>query len=569
MRTIILFILLYATSGDAFCQSPVEVNIRNYISAADSGDVTPAVKAALNECRRHISARLLFPAGEYHFKAARAAERYLFISNNDEGLKRIVFDLSAFSGLEIEGRNAAFIFHGYVCPFYIEQAQHIYMHGFSIDWDRPFHSEGKVEAIYKDSMDLSFGKDYPYQVKNERILFIDAAQLKYPFRSLLEFDAVKKETAFMARDYYTGPDIKVRELSAGRVRLYVPRIQATVGNVMVFGAGHRLCPAVTVSDCDDINIRQVKVYHSGGMAFIVQRSSNLLLDSVKVTLPPGKNRIVSATADATHFVNCSGRILIQHCLFENQEDDATNIHGIYSRIVRKTGIAEIELQLMHVQQYGFNYIKPGSRLEFVNAHSLTTYHEAEVQSVERINKEFARVVFAGPLPDSIRAGDAVAMAGIYPEVTIANSVMRNNRARGILLGSRGKTVIENNLFHSPGAAVLFEGDARFWFEQAGVREVLIRNNIFRNCNYGVWGNALIQTGSGIEEEFRNVSRYNRNITIENNRMEIFDPRILNLYSVERLRFRNNTIVTSDAYPNNYRNHKRFEVVASSDILIEE
>jgi parallel beta-helix repeat protein len=135
------------------------------------------------------------------------------------------------------------------------------------------------------------------------------------------------------------------------------------------------------------------------------------------------------------------------------------------------------------------------------------------------------------------------------EVLIKGCTIRGNRARGILLGSRGKIVVENNLFHVPGAAILFEGDARFWFEQAGVRDVVIRNNVFDNCNYGVWGSACIEVGSGIPEEFRKTSRYNRNIRIENNLFKVFgNQTLLGIYSVDGLMFKGNRLEQTTIYP---------------------
>jgi len=110
-------------------------------------------------------------------------------------------------------------------------------------------------------------------------------------------------------------------------------------------------------------------------------------------------------------------------------------------------------------------------------------------------------------------------------------------------------VVEDNLFHVPGAAILFEGDARHWFEQAGVRDVVIRNNTFDNCNYGVWGTACIEVRSGIVEEFRATSRYNRNIRIEDNVFKVFgNTALLGIYSVDGLMFKGNRLERTTAYP---------------------
>jgi hypothetical protein len=177
-----------------------------------------------------------------------------------------------------------------------------------------------------------------------------------------------------------------------------------------------------------------------------------------------------------------------------------------------------------------------------------------------------------PLPESVIVGDSVADADANTaDVLIRNCVMRGNRARGLLLGSRGKIVVEGNTFHTPGAAILFEGDSRFWFEQAGVRDVVIRGNTFDNCNYGVWGTGCIQVGSGIAEEFRSISRYNRNIRIEDNLFRSFGRvPLLSLYCVDGLTFTGNRLEKTTDYPlPGGKESKLFEVTHSDNVKIEE
>ena len=48
-------------------------------------------------------------------------------------------------------------------------------------------------------------------------------------------------------------------------------------------------------------------------------------------------RVVSCSADATHFVCCMGKLEIKNCVFENMLDDGTNIHGMYSKITERLG----------------------------------------------------------------------------------------------------------------------------------------------------------------------------------------------------------------------------------------
>ncbi len=540
--------------------------------ANDQSDSTPAVRAALEKCRATRATKLVFPPGRYDFWPDLAQEKYCYISNNDEGLKRIVFPLLGTENLEIDGQGARFVFHGQVCPFVLEHARNITLKNFSIDWARTFHSEAQVLGSCADGLDVEFSEAFPYNIRNGVLRFTDGkpdgapqttvkgAEVEYPYGSLLEFDVQKRETAFQAHDYWARGGLAVQALGGRKVRLLMPKLQATPGNIMVFGAATREFPAFTVSDSAGIAFHGVDIFHCGGMGVIAQRSRDIELDHVRVTPAPGSGRIVSITADATHFVNCAGKIAMHDCLFENQKDDATNIHGIYVRVMSRVAPDAVLVKLVHPQQAGFDFIRPGMKLELVHGPSMVTLGEATVKAVERLNKEFSRVVLAAPLPAELVEGDALASAEAYPEVRIERCIIRNNRARGILLGSRAKMVIEDNLFHVPGAAILFEGDARFWYEQAGVRDVVIRRNRFENCNFGVWGNACIQVGSGIAKECRAASRYNRGIVIEDNVFRVFDPRLINAYSVDGLVFRNNKIEKTTDYPPQHSEAQPFVIV---------
>ena len=190
---------------------------------------------------------------------------------------------------------------------------------------------------------------------------------------------------------------------------------------------------ITITDSSDVTVEDVSLYHCGGMGVIGQRSHDLFVRRVKVTPPPGKNRIVSITADATHFVNCGGKVVLEDCLFELQKDDATNVHGIYVRIVNRVAPAIVDVKLVHPQQYGFDFIRKGQKLELVKGPALTTYAYPVVKQVERLNKEYTRLTFKEPLPDTVAIGDALAAIDDYAALAIRGCTIRGNRARGILL----------------------------------------------------------------------------------------------------------------------------------------
>ena len=569
MRKNFWFLVFLVFSGTLSAQTTI--SIEKFGVTKDEGqDATPAVRKALAYIRHHPVSRLIFPKGRYDFYPELASEKYVFTSNNDDGLKRIVFLLEGVSGLEIDGQASEFFFHGYISPFVIEGSKNITLRRFSVDWERTFHSEGKILSVDKDGMDLQFSGQYPYKIDNGMLVFIDKKGVEYPYGNLLEFDPAKRETAFMARDQYFGHNLPAREIAPGQVRLLVPDLEGIPGNVIVFNALHRLCSAIAVSDSRGLRCDSLQIYHCGGMGIVAQRSRDIDIDHLSVTARPGSGRVLSLTADATHFANCSGRLRILHSLMENQMDDATNIHGIYVQVVRRLSATGVLVQLKHEQQVGFDFIQPGTRLELVRSTTLEAYDTLQVQRVERINKEYTSVEFTRALPAGLMIGkDVMADIADRPDVIIRHCTIQKNRARGLLIGSRGKVIIDSNYFHTPGAGILFEGDGRYWFEQTGVRDVTVKDNVFDNCNYGVWGNAAIQVGSGIEKEYQPASRYNRNIRILHNTFRLFDPRVIHAYSVQGLRFAGNTIKGSEDYPNRFPDGKRFMITDCSGVEVEE
>lgn len=563
-------------------QEVVNVRVSNFGATPDDGvDDTRAIKRALDECRKHEVSRLVFEPGQYDFNPLYAGERYLFVSNNDEGLKRIAFDLREMTNLTVDGQGASLMFHGFINPFVIEQSENVRLENFSIDFSRPFHSEAIILDVQETHMDLEILEGFPFAVRRGLLYFTgfeDVGEVMntvakmevYESSHLLEYDTEKRETAFMARDYFfvrEGGGYSATHLEGRKVRLNVSGLRGTVGNTMVFGPNHRDHPGFVVSDSAEVAFENITIHHAGGMGVLGQRSHNITVNNCRVTPPEG--RINSVTADATHFVNCTGKIELTNNLFENQKDDATNIHGIYQRIIEQTGDRSAIVRLMHNQQMGFDYLQPGVEVEFVRGQSLRTFATRKVDSANWINKELAEVTFTQSLPEDLLENDAIAEIRDYPLVIISNNIIRNNRARGMLLNCRGRTVVEDNYFHAPGAAILFEGDASYWFEQGGVNNCIIRNNIFDHCMFGVWGKAVIDVKAGIYED-RDQSRYNKNILIEGNTFRVFDDvTLLHAYCVDGLIWKNNTVEKTDAYPDRKRDAARFIVEHSDNISIDE
>ncbi len=553
----------------------------DYGVCSDGSDSVPGVRRALQAMHGEAGATLVFPKGRYHFWPDLADEQYVFPSNNDPGLKRIAFPLFDRSGLVIDGGGSEFIFHGRIVPFVLQGSRSVRLSNFSLDWDRTFHNEGEILAAVKDEatgltrVDLRIPSQFPFQVSSGRLQFryewpLDREQSA--IGNLLEFDAVRRETAFLVYDNYgVSSSYSAEQLEDGVVRLTGNFTTLPVpGNIVSIGGNDRECPGIVISECTDTALAGITIHHCGGMGVIGQCSENIRLERVQVTpsAREGRLRMISTTADATHFVCCRGLIEMYDCLFENQLDDATNVHGVYGRISEVVSPTEVMIEWVHPQQQGMDIAPAGDTLEFVQRETLLTLHQSKVTKSTRINSQFCRVTLESPLPPQVKPGDAAASLSSTPDVVIKGCTTRGNRARGFLLSSPGRMVVEDNHIHAPGAAILIAGDAGDWFESGAVRDVTIRNNHFDNCGYGVWGSACIVISPGIEQEFRAGNDYHRSITIEGNTFDAFDPRLVHAFCTDGLTFQGNTVRRSADYPAPAEPGKPFDIEDCTRVKIE-
>src|SRR5262249_31740032 len=113
-----------------------------------------------------------------------------------------------------------------------------------------------------------------------------------------------------------------------RVRLGRP-IPVTPGVLLVLRHevfGHNAFDCI---DCSGVQVEKVTSYTCPGMGLWALHCENLRIRQCRVMIRPGSGRLMSTTADATHFNTCKGTVEVSDCLFEGMGDDALNAHGRY------------------------------------------------------------------------------------------------------------------------------------------------------------------------------------------------------------------------------------------------
>lgn len=526
-----------------------------------ASDMTPYIYDLLTSLENEKgNFKLVFPKGTYHFWPTEAFGKYHAITNHDNGYRYFAFPLQEMQNVEIEGNEAEFIFHGKIIPFLIENSTNIKISNLKIDWKVPFYLEGTVIASNdtNSSVDLRITPGFTnYKIQNNRLIITGEGWEENFLGENICFNPETKAIQYRTDDWHYIPnpwnrDVKVTPLSEDVVRLEAKFVQETppLGTIMTFKGSfgsNRHSPAFHFTDSKNIEMRDVDIFHAGGMGVIAEKTENIHLNHVNIRRRQDSNRILSVTADATHFCNCKGMVVVENCLFENMLDDACNMHGTYTKVERILDSHTVVARLSHPQQFGFKFASNDDTLQIVNGRDLLSKTKVQLQKVETINHQYAKYTFRASIKGKIEVGDGLENIECYPIFEFKNNTVQNNRARSILISSPKRVLVEGNTFSSQMTGILFEGDMEHWFESGAVNDVTIRNNKFLDGAYGGGAPHVAIWVNPHQKEANAEKAYERNIIIENNYFQTFGDGLLRAHSVDNLQFINNTIEASNTY----------------------
>jgi len=593
-KTIIVVILLLLFGS--FLNGCENTVIEQSINLAELGientnDATPIVVEAIKKCKKEGIRKLIFPKGTYHFYPTFAPDKYCAITNNDNGMKRIAFPLYSFNDFQIDGNGSEFIFHGKMIPFIIENSKNLTVKNLSIDWQVPFCLEGKVVANNPAKRSFDIEVSTPYKVQYGHLYLSleredSPYEKKYGFRFAIPekydlevgqnitWDPITMAPVYGAAKYeLQNNSISAEEIRTGLIRLTGKSEKVPpVGSVFCSKGEYlfnRTSPAFRLFKNKNLLLNNINVYHAGAMGLIAERCENITLDSFNVVLKKGEGRMVSTTADATHFCNCRGRVIIRNCVFENMLDDATNIHGTYVRVNKILDDYRVAVETYHPHQNGYLFGEIGDSVRIVNNKTLLpTASNLVLKNVERINEKITILTFNTSIKGKVDKYDGIENISWYPTAILENNIVRNNRARSFLISVPRKVIIRNNYFSSEMAGLRITGDLGLWNESGPCDSLIIENNTFENCAYG--GNK-VQSVIIIDPQYDNdkdiQGKFSRNITIRNNVIKTFDSSILTAISVDGLIFQGNKIEQTKKYKALFPNTPNVKIINCNRVII--
>ena len=579
-KLIPVFFIAFVLAGNTSCNNEVIVNAADY-GLQEGTDNTLALAKAIEACRDRKASKLVIPRGTYDIYPDKACQRYLNIANNDDGMKRIVFDLAGMQDFEIDGGGARFVCHDHMVPFSVEECDNITLRNFSIDWDRPFYLQGEVLSVDKsdNSFDMRILDECNWEIQGYSLRFSNkrgsTSDNWYFMAPPMQNDALwyqdmywniwydpqtkapaycnELTTRVMEWNFRLNRPYRVTDLGDNVVRVKdaceeLPQPGWVLVSVGVLSK-NRLSPAIRLSHSSDITVEDVTVHHASGMALVAERCENITLNRYNVLLPENSGRMVTSGADATHFVGCKGLVVLQDCTFENMLDDGTNVHGVYAEVGDVIDAHTLGMTLGHSQHQGFDFAQPGERIAIVDRTSLRRYDTLTVRDVRKVNDYYFELTFTEDITGRILCPSVAENLSCQPDLIMKGCEVRQNRARGILVSTAGKALVEGNRFvRCTYAGIQTAGDANYWFESGPVTDFTIRNNLFEDQGLAVGNAPVIAINPEVGARSDSTWCYHNNITFENNTVNAFSRIIVDARSIGNFVFRGNTVNRDPSYP---------------------
>ncbi|MEP6612414.1 MAG: right-handed parallel beta-helix repeat-containing protein [Mucilaginibacter sp.] len=540
----------FTTKGEETLSHNNLINVTDYgVKPGSFEDAVPALKMAIEACKKNGAIKLVFPEGRYDFWPEHAEKRNYFISNTSSEtecpskLKTVGLLFEKMKNLTLEGNGSLFVFHGKMTTFALTHCENIYLQNIKIDFERPTMSEMTFRTVSDSIIIADIHPDSRHTIVNGHLQWYGEGWGMTNFHAILvnpskgtevysSWAPFQKATAVITATgqvRFTG-DFKKYNFQPGEVLTIRDPVRDQVGGF--------------INLSKNITIKNVSMHYMHGLGIVNQFSENLHYDSVFVVPRAESGRMIASFADCIHFSGCKGQITIENCQFKGTHDDPINVHGTHLEVTEIISPSRLKIRFMHPQTYGFEAFFAGDTVAFVHSSKLQVFSTGVLTSAKLISEREMEVEFAAPVPRDVVVNDCLENITWTPSVTIRNCRFERVNTRGLLITTRKKVLIENNEFIGIGMhAILIANDASSWYESGEVKDVTIRNNIFENCGYNATpGNYVIAIAP---ETHGSVNIVHRNIRIENNIFKIYDFPVLTARNTEMLIFKNNKIIRTE------------------------
>lgn len=464
-------------------------------------DISNPLQKALSELENIEGEKtLVLEKGEYHIYYSKACTRDLFITNTvgDRQWRRgtvphknkIGIWLENQKDLTIDGSGCEFVMHGQMTNMAFLNCKNVTLKNFSIRVENPDMHELKVVEVGKTHIDFEIDKESRYNKRGGLYYFV-GEDYQHMFKRerygwWYGFIPAENENTIIRRGNPLLRTWLIKEIAPHKIRArYIIKAPSyKVGDRFYIFENLRRFNGIFVDRSKDIKLENVNQHFNYGLAYVAQDSENLTLTDCKFVPHKNSSKLMISAADFVHVCMCRGDVNIKGCEFIGAGDDTLNVHGIHF-IISKINADSIEVRFRHHQTHGFNPLRVGDEIAFVDVPSLLEKGRTKIVASDLINETTIRL----KLDDMSQAlkGDAIEDKSAVPNVEFSKNFMTRIITRGVLMTTGGKVKItDNNFDNTTMHSILVSDDAKYWFESGPVNDIEIARNRFgRVVGYNV------------------------------------------------------------------------------------
>ena len=492
------------------------------------GDATKALQEVLNSLSKFNGEKvtILLSEGQYNISRKESCSLPYHISNtvsfeeHPDPTKHIGLLFKNLRNVVFDGNGAKIVTHGEMTSIVIDSCENVVLKNFTLTSADPSVVEIKItekdidgftfeitppsEFVIDDGIFYFKGCDWIFGDGESITRLPQLAQVYYPDKN------ITLRTSYPLKNYKN-----VKQTGDHTVRMEFEEVpDVTPGEIYQLRHGIRYEAAGFINRSCDIRLQNIDFNFLGNFGIVGQFSENLTYDNISCQPDLESGRTNAGFADFIQMSGCKGRIIIKNSRFEGSHDDPINIHGTFLNVTNFNSPYQLTVRYMHPQTYGFLPFIENDEIEIINRNTLNpvdTIHRY-VTKINQIDDYNYLLEIDKPLPEleNYYYEDlTVENVTWTPEVEISNNYFAATPTRGVLITTRGKSLIENNtFFRIPMPSILVSDDARSWYESGAVKDLTIRNNTFIECS-----NPVIKISPEIETFDQPV---HKNILIENN-----------------------------------------------------
>ncbi len=519
-----------------------------------TANFTPKVISALSEMKD--GGEIRFEKGEYHFYEEGTFEKFFAPTNNTNCVKKIAFPIIGMKNVTIDGGDSLFVFHGKASTFIVSHSENITIKNFTRTMDHLPYILMKIGKIDDNGFELIMHPDTDYEVDENGYLIFNLGNRKmgvggcgYSIHSIdtlavtyLFTGANDQDKSALAASHY---ETVAEPIEGGVYCRYTKIDPATRAIRCAYKEGEKLSiitegrsrTLIFMEESSDVTVSNVTVKCETGMGILGQCCHNVNIDGFRVC--PSEEVPAAITADALHFVNCTGLLDIRNCENTKSMDDYLNVHGMYTTV---TEVLEngIKVRVGHWEQALFLPYHDGDKLWVIDPDTLDIKGTITSKDYEFVSQDGRDAVVNIKNPENlsfVKVGDLIDDGDRMPDLNFVGN--KGIDIPRVLMAGGKRYYYANNELRGFIKALSANDVPKYWYESGRLGELIVENNIFE-YKRAPGKSSVIDIGiAGFKPE--NAPKVHGKVVIRNNKFIGAGPDpIINVFGVKELIIENNS-----------------------------